>query len=198
MVNKVSFTVIMATLFIVLPAAAFAGSVDLPKTGQESKHYQRDDGDIQAGAPWPIPRFKDNGDGTITDNLTGLMWLKDAKCFGQERWPDAIDKIVDFNVNPGTYACQDYTASYTDWALPNINELESLVNVEEAEPLNWLMGQGFWDVSWWYWSSTTYVPALAARSAVAWVVNMSDGFVGSRPKSNSFTQSLVWPVRSGQ
>ena len=38
------------------------------------------DGEYQKGVVWPAPRFTDNEDGTITDNLTGLMWLKDANC----------------------------------------------------------------------------------------------------------------------
>jgi hypothetical protein len=33
------------------------------------------DGEIRAGVAWPTPRFTDNGDGTATDNLTGLTWL---------------------------------------------------------------------------------------------------------------------------
>ena len=36
------------------------------------------DGDYQMGVPWPDPRFTDNEDGTVTDNLTGLIWLEDA------------------------------------------------------------------------------------------------------------------------
>ena len=49
---------------------------------------------IQVGVPWPNPRFTDNGDGTVTDNLTGLIWLKNATPFwdqdlgtGSERLP---------------------------------------------------------------------------------------------------------------
>ena len=39
------------------------------------------DGELQAGVNWPTPRFTDNGDGTVTDNLTGLIWLKLVTCF---------------------------------------------------------------------------------------------------------------------
>ena len=49
--------------------------IDCAGTGQ--------DGELQAGVAWPEPRFIDNRDGTVTDNLTGLMWLKDAGCMGQ-------------------------------------------------------------------------------------------------------------------
>jgi hypothetical protein len=38
------------------------------------------DGEVQAGVPLPTPRFQDNRNGTVTDKLTGLIWLKDATC----------------------------------------------------------------------------------------------------------------------
>ena len=58
------------------------------KTGQITVYGPRDDGYWQQalGVEWPNPRFTDNGDGTVTDNLTGLIWLKDANCFGQKTW----------------------------------------------------------------------------------------------------------------
>ncbi len=52
------------------------------KTGQTTTFATGDDGDYQAGVPVPNPRFTDNGDGTVTDNLTGLTWLKNASCLG--------------------------------------------------------------------------------------------------------------------
>lgn len=36
------------------------------------------------------PRFTENRDGTVTDNLTGLIWLQDADCFGATNWTDAL------------------------------------------------------------------------------------------------------------
>ncbi len=53
---------------------------NLSKTGQTESLAMGDDGYIQAGIEWPSPRFTDNGDGTLTDDLTGLMWLKDGGC----------------------------------------------------------------------------------------------------------------------
>ena len=46
--------------------------IDCSGTGQ--------DGEYQKGITWPNPRFADNGNGTVTDNLTGLVWLKNANC----------------------------------------------------------------------------------------------------------------------
>ena len=54
------------------------------KTGQTVSYALGDDGDLQKGVMWPVPRFTDNGSGTVTDNLTGLIWLKDANCFGSQ------------------------------------------------------------------------------------------------------------------
>ena len=50
------------------------------KTGQTISYATGDDGDLEMGMTWPVPRFTDNEDGMVTDNLTGLMWLKDANC----------------------------------------------------------------------------------------------------------------------
>ena len=63
-------------------------AVTVPKTGQTTCSDESgvsrpctgtgEDGEHQKGVAWPNPRFTDNGDGTVTDNLTGLIWLKDA------------------------------------------------------------------------------------------------------------------------
>ena len=53
-----------------------AGTVNLPKTGQKTSYATGDDGALRKGVSWASPRFTDNGDGTVTDNLTGLVWLK--------------------------------------------------------------------------------------------------------------------------
>jgi hypothetical protein len=63
----------------------------VPQTGQTTSYAEGDDGDIEAGVAWPDPRFTDNGDGTVTDHLTGLIWLKDMPCFGGLfQWDDAV------------------------------------------------------------------------------------------------------------
>ena len=56
------------------------GPSPVPQTGQTSMNTLFDDGYYQKGMVWPAPRFTDNSDGTVTDNLTGLIWLKDANC----------------------------------------------------------------------------------------------------------------------
>ena len=67
----------------ILPAA-------VPRTGQSTCYDTRgalikcpgtgQDGDKLAGVAPPVPRFVDNGNGTVTDKLTGLIWLRNANC----------------------------------------------------------------------------------------------------------------------
>ena len=52
------------------------------RTGQTESNRTHDDGDLERGVASPSPRFSDNGNGTVTDNLTGLIWLKNANCDG--------------------------------------------------------------------------------------------------------------------
>ena len=58
----------------------------VPKTGQTTSYATGDDGDLERGVELVTPRFTDNGDGTVADNQTGLIWLKNANCFGQRAW----------------------------------------------------------------------------------------------------------------
>ncbi len=146
------------------------------------------DGDIQAGVDWPEPRFEDNGDGTVTDHLTGLIWLKNVGCAGYMNWNDALTYCN--NLANGSCGLTDGSVA-GDWRLPNIIELESLVNAEESNPAAWLNSQGFSHVqSSAYWSATT----RARQTSLAWYGRMGYGLVRSDYKSNTF---YVWPVRAG-
>ena len=61
-----------------LPLASGAAPAPVPRTGQTVSYRSGDDGDLQPGVAWPSPRFKDHGNGTVTDRLTGLMWSRNA------------------------------------------------------------------------------------------------------------------------
>jgi hypothetical protein len=185
------------TLMVLMAGFAFAGTVNLPKTGQTNCYDKLgseitctgtgQDGEIQAGVEWPSPRFTVSGD-CVIDNLTGLMWTKDASLPDDTKtWQEALDYVA--GMNSGTYS----NFGYSDWRLPNVNELESLVNANEADTATWLNTQGFTNVqASYYWFSTT----LAGYPGYAWVILMWSGSVG-----NDFGKSYfhyVWPVRSGQ
>ena len=60
--------------------------------------------------------FTDNGDGTVTDTATGLMWQKDTQG-GQMDWDSAI-----------TYCENLSLAGHSDWYLPDLDELKSLID----------------------------------------------------------------------
>ncbi|HOF33590.1 MAG TPA: DUF1566 domain-containing protein [Spirochaetota bacterium] len=106
-----------------------------------------EDGATQRGVSWPNPRFKDNGNGTVTDIMTGLTWLKNAKQLSLKKYVDAVSTAKSLS---GSYG-------YEDWALPNINEIRSLINFNESPHvyLNKFL-QNFSNIEYW-WTSTTYI-----------------------------------------
>ena len=134
----------------------------VPQTGQTTVYATGDDGDLQAGVAWPVPRFTDHGNGTVTDRLTGLIWLKHANCIGRS-WTDAFAAIADLNA--GVIGCVEYVpGTFADWRLPNINELRSLIDFRFFSPTlsnaagtaKWTEGDAFFGtVTPHYWSSTT-------------------------------------------
>ncbi|MBF0118366.1 MAG: DUF1566 domain-containing protein [Desulfobacterales bacterium] len=184
------FIMVLLIVGIVLSTSClYAKTADIPKTGQSTQYLKGDDGDIQAGISWPTGRFRDNGDGTVIDKLTGLMWLKNANCFGPQTWQDAFKKVEGLNMNPGDYSKSGYTGSYNDWRIPDINELESLINAEQKNVAAWLNTEGFTNVQdSYYWSSTTN----ANFTGNTWYVYMYSGYILFSGKSIKYN---VWPVR---
>ena len=161
----------------------------VPKTGQTTSYIAKDDGALQKGVAWPDPRFVDNDDGTVTDNLTGLIWMKNASCWLSVGWSSALSKVAD--LNGGSVTCGGYSGVYTDWRLPDRRELFSLVDYEQHNPAL-PAGHLFSGVqSSNYWSSTTN----ANNTTNAWLVYLDYGSVYSSGKSDGH---YVWPVRGGQ
>lgn len=174
-----------------------AAPADLPETGQISCSDSAgtavdcagtgQDGDFKAGVAWPNPRFTAGTGATadcVTDNFTGLMWM---------RTPDNIPNIQVNWTTALTTANDLVHCGFDDWRLPNINELESLTNIETADLAAFLNAQGFSNfVGNSYWSSSTYV-AIPSR---AWVVFMTHSNVLHLTKGD--TAAFVWPVRTGQ
>jgi len=58
------------------------GPAPVPRTGQTWTYAPGDDADLLKGVEWPVPRFTDNGDGTVKDNLTGLILAVDIYVSG--------------------------------------------------------------------------------------------------------------------
>jgi hypothetical protein len=160
----------------------------VPKTGQTASYATGDDGELEKGVASPNPRFTDNGNGTVTDNLTGLIWLKNANCAsGTITWTAAL--IYCNGLASGTCGLTDGSVA-GDWRLTNIKELQSLIDYGRDGPAL-PSGHPFTNVqSYLYWSSTT----VADDTSAAWYQGMSSGDIYDGPKTNN---GYVWPVRGG-
>lgn len=187
----------------------------VPKTGQTTCHNAAgnfmtctgtgQDGEYQlgtnatltpAGGPsgaylvpgWAGIRFIDNGDGTVLDTLTGLIWLKNANCYGLRDWETAL--ILASIVANGSCGLSDDSGE-GEWRLPNINELHSLIDLSQSSPA--LPSEHpFSDVqAAFYWSSTSNEP----HPPGAWGVNMNNGVALADQKIDS---NRIWFVRGGQ
>ncbi len=111
----------------------------MPKTGQTTSYTANDDGAYQKG--FTGTRFLDNGDSTITDNATGLMWMKCS--VGQSGVGCATGGYSTPSWDGAIVACEASTiGTHTDWRLPNIFELYSLLNFESGSS-SWIDNSNF-------------------------------------------------------
>jgi len=163
----------------------FLGKVS--KTGQTTIYTMGDDGHLQKGVASPNPRFTDNEDGTVTDNLTGLIWLKYTYCFGNRIWLHSVNDCY-YTLADGECGLTD-GSTQGDWRLPNYRELISLIDVENRSPAL-PTGHPFTlsDLSQWYWSSSTD----ALNDDDAWSLFLDRGLVAPLDKS---VQRYGWCVR---
>jgi len=111
---------------------------------------------VRGNTVYGTNQFVDNGDGTITDNATGLMWMKNDNGAGV-LWENAL-----------SYAEGLASAGYTDWRLPNAKELQSIVDytrspatsgsaaidaIFQCSPITNEAGQADYP---FYWTGTTH------------------------------------------
>lgn len=207
---KTGYTFTPATLAVTVSSANLTGKdftaaavvsggvIQLPKTGQTTCYDANgsviacngtgQDGDKQKGAAWPSPRFIDNANGTATDNLTGLVWVKNADCFSSQTWTAALNSAN--TLASGACGLSDGSTA-GQWRLPNRKELQSLVDRSTYNP-TLPTGHPFTGgQSKGYWSSTGY----ASHANVAWIVHLDNGVVNYGSKT---INAYVWPVRAGQ
>lgn len=162
--------------------------------------------------------YVDCGNGTVTDNRTGLVWLKDATCYEELSWHEAMEVVAGFSDIPDGSAVSGDDCGLSDgsspgeWRLPSIAEWEVMVahglGLGCDPSITDDQGDGCWattlecflqgrncsfeDVqSSAYWSSSTdsFSPTRA------WEMLLNGGSVGNSFKTGS---NYVWPVRGGQ
>jgi len=192
---RLSFFCFLSLFLLFLNTPVIGGTIELPQTGQTTCYDDAgnpiacantgQDGDFVAGLAWPAERFSLYNN-CIIDSLTGLMWYRYAYTTnGVADWEFAVS-----SGNPYITLCGS-----GGWRLPNINELQSLVNAEKNYSNLWLADEGFYfpqSVNLTYWSSTSWAP----DTSNAWTVNMVDGSV--LPQEKLGNPHYVWLVRSHQ
>jgi hypothetical protein len=131
---------------LICPPGGLIPGIDpiLPATGRTTAYGPGSDGDVQAGAPMS---YTDNGDGTITDLNTGLMWEKKDDSGGIHDMDNNYSWSTGSNAMDGTIVTMfldtlndvagggaNCFAGYCDWRIPNVKELQSIVDYEVSSP----------------------------------------------------------------
>ncbi len=125
-----------------------------------------------------------NGNGTVTDNSTGLMWQQAEG--GSKTWTDALSYCNNLSL-----------AGNSDWRLPNVKELTSIVDYTRGGPS--INTAAFPNANAFsYWSSTTFT----YYAGYAWPVDFDNGFVNNyvnvnSPASDDYYVRCVRSVQSG-
>ena len=148
-------------------------------------------------------RYVDCGNGTVTDTVTGLIWLRHANCFGKLSYADANDDAA--GLKDGDCSLTD-NSSPADWRLPTEEEWEATVaQARDGLSCTYPTLTDTWGTSCYaggsqaftgvesdeYWSSTAYEAAPGA----AQLMSLISGTGGVNAKSG---KHYVWPVRGGQ
>lgn len=119
--------------------------------------------------------FTSNGDGTVTDNRTGLLW-HDTDADSLMSWEDALQ-----------FALTAEIAGFTDWRLPNVKELQSIHDETAVRPA--IDARYFPSArAALYWTSTTLINREGDR---AWTVDFNLGIVSYNPKVERLRVRLV-------
>ena len=143
--------------------------------------------------------FSDHGNGTVTDHATGLMWMQ---CSVGQTWQagspasciDTASTMIWQNALQAAFSANTVAQfGYADWRLPNLKELESLVDIEKSNPA--IDPSAFPNtMSDYYWSSTSTSQTISLSSA--WLVGFSDTYAGVGYATNGNARARL--VRGGQ
>jgi hypothetical protein len=153
----------------------------LPDTGQGQSFTNTAGEDHDYQPPSSQPSYIDNGNGTTTDTRTELMWVRDGLSNGCNNGnPLSFDQALGF--------CESLTyGGYSDWRLPNVRELESLVDAGRYAPS--INTTHFPNTKFGYYSSVYYWTSTAY-----WWVDFDYGSVAD-DNSTSDKASLSFYVR---
>jgi len=161
-------------IFLLLTTFSFAQSVTktinlLPDTGQNTSYTATvgEDNDYNIN----VPSYTDNGNGTITDNVTGLMWQKVDG--GEMTFENAI-----------SYCDNLVFAGYSDWRLPTPLESFSIMNLQNSNPaLNttYFSSPTTPGADYWWTSTVQYGDATKV-----WCTNAGGG-IGNKPKAETMS-----------
>jgi hypothetical protein len=185
--------IFIAAIMLLIPIVAMSdnSSAMVSKTGQTTSSVTGDVSDHQKGVAIPKPRFVDNGDGTVTDTLTNLSWLKNANCYGARTWDNATLDAA--GLNSGECGLTDGSVE-GDWRLPTFEEQSGIkADSPTRNPNN---PSGIWTIPdapffnvqpHYYWSTTN-----CSATGQAWFSAV--GF-DSACTSATCDDQYVWPVR---
>ncbi len=168
-------------------------------------------------------RYVDCGNGTVTDQQTGLVWLANANCFGFLDWYEAGSAVAGLADLPDEgETCDSLTPDQCDcgladgsspgeWRLPSIGEWEAMVEYAtdvltcSRPTISNDAGDGCWDqmcvdagnCSFSAVDDEIYWSSstIVSDPSKAWTLDTIDGTVGELSKVGV---NLVWPVRGGQ
>ena len=139
---------------------------------------------VRGNSEYGKNKFKDNGNGTITDKATGLTWMQSDSGKGMD-WPSALE-----------YAEKMKFAGYTDWRLPSVKELQSIIDYTRSpdttgsaaiDPLfkaTRITNEGGKKDFGQYWTSSTHVSTRSNMSAAYFAFGRSLGWMASRGNSS--------------
>ncbi len=156
-----------------------ACDLKLPDTGQTT-HYASVTGDDSDYLIYP-PSLINNGNGTVTDLNTHLMWQR-ADDDTNYNWYEAMGISDAFNPNAKLDVCGSLVAGgYSDWRLPKKKELLSIVNYQFKNPaVDKSIFPGMNTQN--YWTATTY----ADGQINAWAVHFGSGQTTFTRKDNKY------------